>query len=297
MKTKKITNIILLCCIFTSSLMIPAYATDSVGSAKNITATTTTGPAVTVATQYNSKENAIALKRNTKEDSVTWKSNRVSYSKVIGEAWFKVYLPQGEQATTLYTDKNVTATVISESNQEIFNGQYGRGHAISQKMNIETSGTYYIKLTPEDNQIPYDFYIMAGEPNYKNAEYECTANTSLRLSGSTGKTNTAYFNLSSQSSIPDGALVRQINIYPGGRMSQWVDVDFYLKPESYATIKLPYTSIFSQDNVGQDFGLINVKQSWSIYFNRTSSYVKSINSVNPTIKLWYCAPDYTSIYE
>lgn len=286
MKTNKILSIFLTSCIFISASIIPAYANDTLVTTTQSAITTNLTPI------NNSKENAIELDLNTKKDAVTWNWKRKTYAGLLGELWFKVYLPKGEQAITVYTSKKLTATVISYDNQEIFNGQYGSGMKISQKANIENSGMYYIKLTPENYQDPCDFYIMAGEPFYKLGSYKFSVGNYLTLNKITNKSNTASFDLSSISSIPDGALVDQITLNTGEYLSKWVNVDFYLKSNSYNSLTIPWSSNFWVSDIGKNFGVINAKQSWSIYF-KTSDYSR-LKSVMPTITLGYAAPDYNA---
>lgn len=242
----------------------------------------------------DTKETAYQLTANTLDDSLTWHYNIISSCYLIDSNdtdWYKVYLNAGTQTLTLTSiGNNKIADIFSEDGNLISESIHGPSTKKQKKFEIINPGTYYIKISSDESfGTKSEYSILVGAPLYRSASYSKPLNTVMALTTSKKISSTVNFNLSTDTSIPNGAIVGKISIYGAEVNKYYVDDKVRsLKPASqYSWFNIASLAVFEKDvlNTTQP---IMLKQGWSFKHSVSSFFAPYTSySLNPTIEFNY----------
>ncbi len=162
----------------------------------------------------DTQDTAYQLTQNTITDSLAYNPKRVTgcfLSDSNDTDWYKVFLYAGTQTLTINSsNNNKIADVYSQDGTPISTGTFGPSTKQSQKIQVATSGTYYIKIHSDEIFSTKSYYsIFVGAPWYKRGSYSKSLST-MTLTPSKKVSNTASFDLTTNFSIPNTAVVEHI---------------------------------------------------------------------------------------
>ncbi|MCB2288697.1 hypothetical protein LGK97_02825 [Clostridium sp. CS001] len=247
----------------------------------------------------DTKDTAYQLKANTIQDSLSYLA--IPLSGTLSDSndadWYKVFLYSGNQTLTLKSyDNDKIAEVISEDGTLVSKSIHGPSTKRQERFTITTSGTYYIKVySNESFSTTSSYSILIGAPEYRLASYTKSLNTNMVVTPTKKVSSNVSFDLSTDTSIPATAIVREINIMGTETNKYYVDDKIRsIKPISqYSWFDLTGPAIFTK-NVLNPSQPIMLKQNWSFkhsvsgFFAPYTSY-----SLNPIIEFnYYCEENY-----
>lgn len=246
------------------------------------------------ANAIDTKETAYQLTANTLDNSLTWHYNIISgcYLNDSNDTdWYKVYLNSGIQTLTINSlSNNKIAEVISEDGSVISTSIHGPSTKKQHKFTITNAGTYYIKINSNESfSTKSEYSILVGAPLYLSTSYSKPLNTVMTVTSSKKTSSTVNFDLTTDTSIPEGAIVDKITI-TGTEVNKYYVNDKVrsIKPSSlYSWFDIPALAVFEKDvlNTSQP---IMLKQGWSFKHSVSSFFAPYTSySLNPIIKFHY----------
>lgn len=245
----------------------------------------------------DTKETAYQLTANTLNDSLTWNYKVIPSCYLIDSNdtdWYKVYLNAGSQTLTLTSiTNNKIADITSEDGTLISESIHGPSTSKQTKFNIINSGTYYINISSDESfSTKSEYSILVGAPLYTTVTYSKPLNTVMALTPSKKTSSIVNFDLSTDTSIPAGAIADSISIM-GTEVNKYYVNDKVrsIKPSLQSSwFDITGPAIFQKDvlNTSQP---IMLKQVWS-FKHSVSSFLAPYTSysLNPTIQFTYQYP-------
>lgn len=246
----------------------------------------------------STQQTAYQLTKNSISDSLTYspqKLNNCFLSNSNDVDWYKVFLDAGTQTLTINSStNNKIAEIYSQDGKTtISKGTFGPSTKQSQKFTVPTSGTYYIKIYSKEQFTTKSYYsIFVGAPWYKRGSYSQSLST-LTLTPSKKVSNTAYFNLGSNSSIPNTAVVEHIYLNGSEVNKNAVNNKVRsLKADSQSSWTDISGIVFFDQNVLNTTNPTPLKQGWSFKHSVSSFYSGYTSySLSPIVKFDYLYED------
>lgn len=245
----------------------------------------------------DTQNTAYQLTQNTITDSLNYNPKRVNgcfLSDSNDTDWYKVFLSAGTQTLTINSsNNNKIADVYSQNGTPISTGTFGPSTKQSQKIQVADSGIYYIKIHSNETFNTKSYYsIFVGAPWYKRGSYSESLNT-MTLTSFKKTSNTAYFDLTNTSSIPNTAVVE--HIYLNGSEVNKNAVNNKIRSikansqNSWTDISGPV--LFDED-VLNTTNPTPLKQGWAFKHSVSSFYGSSTRySLSPIVKFDYLYED------
>lgn len=246
----------------------------------------------------NTQETAYQLTKNSVSDSLTYSPNRLS-SCFLSDSndvdWYRVFLDAGTQTLTINSSTNnkIADVVSSDGSTLISEGTFGPSTKQSQKFQVNTAGTYYIKIYSKEQFTTKSYYsIFVGAPWYKRGSYSQSLST-LSLTPYRKESTTATFDLTNNSSIPNTAVVEHVYLNGSEVNKNFVNNKVRsIKANSQSSWTDISGIVFFDENVLNTTSPIRLKQGWS-FKHSISSFWGSYTSysLSPVVKFDYLYED------
>ncbi len=212
--------------------------------------------------------------------------------------FFKVTLPAGDNTLIVqayYADLKVTIYNQSENryHEEIFNS---KNQQYNFRLNTNEAGTYYVSIATQPGTQPDltkkpAYKLIAGNPYYSWGSYTVKNLGSLSITPRSKTSRTAFFDLTNENSIPEGAIVESIRF--GGQESGSVSGRIRsVRPSSTSSWLDGKEFWFEAANVSSSYSPVYLKQLWDFRHSASSfGYTQSYTLTPEVYFKYYYAQD------